>query len=340
MVVALRSVFDRFGAPRIRWIPMSLGLSALVVAGVLALHPFGSTAMQGGTLEPQPDPSWDEPDEPVADPAAAPAAAPAADPAADPTAEGQPTELAEDPGDPADALAPAPAPEAQPAPVGVPAPVSVARPAPKKGTGLIVGAGVTGGLAWITVVSRLTSLERCKTAAGNALLGEGGGFDAILACMRSTASLVTLTPMGWILNGATHGLAPSAGAVRGEYDGVRAAWDGAPDRDARVFVGVGAGLLGAGVVGRLATIVVFWRQFRLGTPVLLFRNYPLSVHFLMAQVSASSISAGAGMLAYGLSYKKHRTTEEGRRMAAGLAELRLAPQLGWDYTGLSLTGRF
>jgi hypothetical protein len=304
---------------------MALGLASLVVASTLAFHPF-STGSIVRAPEPAPHPSWDEP-EPATEPVEPVEPAEGTPPATDPA------------GNPADALAPAPAPVPAPAvvPVVAPGPMIVTRAAPPKGVGLMVAAGVTGGLAWLTVFGRLAAIDRCKTAAGNAVLGNGSGLSAASSCFRSAGSLTGLTVAGWLLNDVTYGLAPAAGVARGKYDGVNAAWDGRPQRKAPVLIGVGAGLLGAGVIGRIVTMVAFWRQLNIDR---LFQHYPLSVHFIMAQLSAASIQGGAGMLGYGLAYKKARTTEDGRRKAAGLARMKLAPQLGWNYTGLSLVGRF
>jgi hypothetical protein len=211
------------------------------------------------------------------------------------------------------------------------------RPAPPSGLGLMIGAGVTGGLAWLTVLARLRSIRNCNSAIGESVLGSGGLFDAVGACLKSGVAIGTLTPLGWILNDVTYGLAPAAGVYRGKYDGVRAAWDGGPKRNEKLFIGLGAGLLGAGVVGRVTTFVVFFRQL---DPNRLFDNYPLTAHFFLAQLSSASIQAGSGLLGYGLAYKKMRTNEEGRRKAAGLADVKLSPQLGWGYSGLALTGEF
>lgn len=298
-----------------------MGLWSLLVASTLVLSPFSTPTAMRGAAEPQPDPSWDEPDAPTS-----------GEPATTTTDPATPT----DAGNPSDALAPAPAP-APAVPVPVPTPMVVTRPAPPSGLGLMIGAGVTGGLAWVTVLGRLGALNKCKSAVGSAVVGSGGGLSAATTCIRSTGSMLGLTLLGYTLNDVTYGLAPAAGVYRGKYDGVRAAWDGAPDRPTPVLVGVGAGLLAGGVVGRLATIVAFWRQLN---PERLFTKYPLGAHFVLAQLSAASIQGGAGLLGYGLAYKKMRTNEEGRRKAAGLAELKLAPQLGWDYSGLSLVGRF
>jgi hypothetical protein len=326
---------------------MPLGSSSLLLASMLALSPFSTPwtarTVDGGAwptsgspppaksgteapateapaaeapgTEPTQDPSWDEPD------------------ATEGTEGNEGTEPA--PSDPAAATTVPPA--ALPPPV-VPGPMVVTRPAPPTGLGLMISAGVTGGLAWVTVFARLAAINRCKTAVGEAVTGMESGVGAASACFRSSGVLVSLTPIGWILNDVTYGLAPAAGAYRGKYDGVRAAWDGAPNRPAPVFVGVGAGLLAGGVVGRIATMVAFWRQF--GSIDRVFSKYPLGAHFVLAQLSAASIQTGGGLLAYGLSYQRRRNGEENRRKEAGLAKLKVAPQLGWSYSGVALSGRF
>jgi hypothetical protein len=309
---------------------MSLGLSSVVVAGALALHPF-STGLLGRAPEPAPHPSWDEPEEPTTDPATAPPAEgtpPATDPATDPA------------GNPADALAPAPepvpAPTTTPLPVVVPGPMVVTRPEPNKGIGLIAAASTTGGLAWLTAIGRMVAINKCAQAIN------AGDIEASFGqCLfKTTTSLLLLTPAGWVTNAATYGLAPGAGMVRGKYDGVRAAWDGAPKRNVPVFVGVGAALLGVGVIGRLATVFTFGRSIRACVGGVDACRNSLVLHYLGAQLSSAGIAAGAGLLAYGLAYKKAFTNEGSRRKAAGLADVRLAPQLGWNYTGLSVSGRF
>jgi hypothetical protein len=316
------------------------GLSSLVVASTLALSPFSTPWTVGEAAhgawptkpatetkpaaetktgsEPAPDPSWDEPDqtEPTTD--------------VPPPTEGTP-------GDPADAVAPAPVPPPV-LPVPAPPPMIVTRPAPPSGLGLMIGAGVTGGLGWLIALAKLSAAKKCRSAFGEAVLDPGAsGVDAIRQCARSSGAIVGLTLPGWLVNDVTYGLAPAAGVARGKYDGARAAWDGQPNRKTPVFIGVGAGLLAAGVVGRITTLVVFFRQLNVDR---LFAHYPLSAHFVLTQLSVASIQGGAGLLGYGLAYKKMRTNEDARRKAAGIADLRLAPQVGWAYSGLSLTGQF
>lgn len=327
---------------------MPLGLSSFALASMLALSPF-STPWMGGAADagawpsggggtpapkqettpaaapttgsaPAPDPSWDEPDQPA--------------PAEPAPAEGTP-------GDPSDALAPAPAPVPTTAPppvVPVPMNGPIIKPVHHKGIGLMVAAGATGGLGWVIALAKLSALNSCKSAIGTAVTMNGaGGFDAVRQCFRSSGAILGLTIPGYLVNDVTYGLAPAAGVYRGRYDGANAAWDGKPNRPAPVLIGVGAGLLAGGIVGRITTFVVFWRQLNPGR---LFDKYPLGAHFVLTQLSAASIQAGGGLLGYGMAYKKSKTLEDGRRKAAGLANVKLAPQVGWAYTGLGLTGEF
>lgn len=346
---------------------MALGSVSLLLASTLALSPFStpwtvraaddgawpnsgggspsekpaaevpdpaapSTATPGTTApgttapgtEPTQDPSWDEPE--------------ATEPGATGTGTTEPTPTTT-PTDPATGTTVPPA--ALP-PGMTPAPMIVTRPAPPTGLGLMIGAGVTGGLGWVVALARLSALNKCKSAIGTAVLDNGqSGASAFGQCFTSGVSMYLLTPVGYLVNDVTYGLAPAAGVFRGRYDGTNAAWDGKPNRPAPVLIGVGAGLLAGGIVGRVATFVAFWRQLN---PDRLFSNYPLGAHFVLTQVAAASIQAGGGLLGYGLAYKKARSSEESRRKAAGLAkkgvDLELAPQLGWSYNGLALTGRF
>lgn len=300
---------------------MSLAVALpTIVAGLLAFHPFGSTSVVRGVGQ-EPDPSWNEPTEPEA-----------AEPAAgEESAEGAETTETTDVVAPVEPVAD---PAATPPVTGM-APVS--KPIVSKGTGLVIGASVTGGLAWATAIGRLVAINRCVTAI------ESGSIEASgTQCIFQTGpALVVLTPVGWVFNAATYGLAPAAGVIRGKHDGIAAAWGDGPDRNATAFIGSGAGLLGLGVVGRVITFFTFGRSLSKCTEGDACRT-AMRLHFVGAQLSSASIAAGAGLLGYGVAFKKNRDSENARRKSAGLAtmNLRLAPQLGFDYQGLSLTGRF
>jgi hypothetical protein len=349
---------------------MPLGSTSLLLASTLALSPFSTP----WTVRAAEDGAWpnsgggpsEKPAAEVPDPAA-PSTAPPPSPAAPSTGPTQDPSWDEpdaaEPGTTATPGTAEPTPEvgpAQPAagttvpPAALPPPVVpppgtvlVMRPSPAKGTGLIIGAGITGGLAWLTAIGRMTSANRCIDGISNS--DDLGGFlgGVVLQCIFKTGpALLLLTPTGWLANGVTHGLAPAAGSARGKHDGMIAAWDGKPERKPVVFVGTGAALLGLGVVGRLVTLFTFRTTLSRCVTGAAFSGSaeacrgPVLMHFFGAQLTSASISGGAGLLAYGLGYKKGRTAEEGRRKAAGLASLKLTPQLGLDYSGLALTGRF
>lgn len=170
----------------------------------------------------------------------------------------------------------------------------------------------------------MKSYKDCEDSAA-----AGDHENVINDCIGALATNFVFTPINWVFNGATYGLAAWAGATQGRYHGTLAAWDGGPARKP-VFVGTGAALVGVGAATRIVTLILLFET-----------NYaPLWSHVLIAQLSATSMAVGSGLFAYGLMYRKHHGTETRRREAAGLAKLRLAPQLGWNYTGLSVSGRF
>lgn len=232
------------------------------------------------------------------------------------------------------APAPAPTPEVAPTPWVASASTTPQRPNVNKGTGLIIGAGVTGGLAWVAGLTRMAILSNCARQTQDGTLGDGSAAACIF---RAGTASVILFPTQWALNWATWGLAPAAGAVRGRYDGVAYAYDGDPERSAGGFIGAGAALLGVGVIGRIAMFPMFGRA--LGTCVDDVSKCltHLRLQAFGVQLSAAMIGAGGGLLMYGIIYnstsKKHTRLLEQH-------SLRLTPQVGWEYTGMSLSGRF
>jgi hypothetical protein len=209
----------------------------------------------------------------------------------------------------------------------------VQRPDVSKATGLIVAASVTGGLAWVVGLTRMAIISRCARQIEEGELGDGS-FGCIFRA--GTASLV-LFPTQWTLNYATWGLAPAAGAIRGRHDGVAYAFDGVPERSAGAFIGSGAALLGVGVIGRIAMYPMFGRALRGcvddGSKCLTH----LRLQAFGVQLSAAMIGAGAGLLAYGIAYNSS-SKKYGRLLDQHA--IRVAPQIGFDYTGLGLSGQF
>ena len=63
----------------------------------------------------------------------------------------------------------------------------------------------------------------------------------------------------------------------------------------------------------------------------------------MHQLSSSAVAGGAGLLAYGVVYKRERTNYErvyGGEKQASRVEFTVQPQLSLDYTGVSAHLRF
>ena len=275
--------------------------ASFVFALQVASSPLATPPLALGMLD-DPQPGWDDPvdgDEPATDPAPS---------------------------------VPAPSVPA-PTPVAPPSDAAPKRPIYGKGTGLIVAASVTGGLAWVAGLSRMAIISNCARQVEEGTIGDGS-----MACIfrAGTASLL-LFPTQWALNYATWGLAPAAGAVRGRYDGVAHAYEGVPERSVGAFIGSGAALLGVGVIGRVAMYPMFGRALRGcvddGSKCLTY----LRLQAFGVQMSAAMIGAGAGLLAYGIAYnsnsKKHSRLLEAHA-------IRVTPQIGWEYTGMGVSGRF
>jgi hypothetical protein len=232
-------------------------------------------------------------------------------------------------------------------------PIGTAAPAPEpvkpeysKGTGLIIGASVTGGLAWAIGLTRMAFVKQCEDALTDASGDPTGesGFGAASKCLfRAGAGNVALgivqVPMNW----ATWGMAIGAGVMRGRYEGADHAWTGHEPRKANAFIGAGAGMLAVGVIGRVLTMALATRPYTRfaedGDADQMFTSIRLRLFGI--QMSSALIAAGAGLLAFGVVYKKNHESESIR-----LKQVRVSPVLSTDpytgasYTGFSLTGRF
>lgn len=199
-----------------------------------------------------------------------------------------------------------------------PPPPLPTRPIVAKGTGLLVGASVTTGLAWVGALIRSGAVLRC---------------EAEYWCREDAGFMVALTPLGWVLGASSDVLAALAGARRGKYDGVAAGWDGAPQRRAGVLKGIGATLLGVGVAGRVTSIALLFRDIAgIGSA----DGKYLVLHPFIAQLSSSAISAGGGILAYGIAYDEHRASELQRSRLAGVKHPSNDARSGWRYTGVTV----
>lgn len=281
------------------------------IAAALALTiAFGPPAVTPSALLQGPQPGWDDPVDEATDA---------------PTTE--PDE-------------PAPVGETAPEPVPVPTPTvpppqgPPQRPDVSNGTGLIIGASITGGLAWVAGLTRMAFVSRCARDIENGTLGDGSAAGCVF---QAGVANIVLYPVQWTLNYATWGLAPAAGAIRGRHDGIAYAYDGLPERNPGGFIGSGAALLGVGVIGRIVMYPMFYRAIGTCVEDASKCMTHLRLQSFGVQLSSAMIGAGAGLLAYGIAYNSS-SKKYGRLLQQH--SVRVAPQLGWDYTGMALSGRF
>ena len=235
---------------------------------------------------------------------------------------------------------------------------------PRKGTGLLISAGILGALGWGMMGYRIGIMKsscRPPELDDNPDLTVDdftGTVDATLGC----ASAEVLAFLGWSLQATAgavnYGLAPAGGARRGKYEAAMFVEHGRPARKHKVWIGVGAGLLAAGLIGRLTVAAVRWdgmlnyERSTLGRCIPngnarvddVFNCYATrrQLHFFGQQFTSSMISAGGGMLAFGLANRKwkkryHREYKEDRPEKVKLG---LSPQVGLTYTGIQAELKF
>jgi hypothetical protein len=310
---------------------MSLAAS-LTIASTLAFHPYSAPSMFRAGVAPaaaEPtegeQPGWDDVETP--------------DNAAEQVVEG--TE--------------APPPTTTPTEGTAPPTAAPVKPEYNKGTGLIIGASITGGLAWAMGLARMGFVKQCENAINGASEGETAspqtGVGAAYTCFaKAGVGNVTLGILQVPMNWATWGMAIGAGIVRGRYEGTEHAWSGEKQRKANAFIGAGAGMLAVGVIGRIMAAALAVTPYKVYAESCstsadacdadkLFRG--IRMRLFGVQLSSAMIAAGAGLLAFGVVYRKNYESESIR-----LKQVRFSPVLSTDpytgasYTGFSVTGRF
>ncbi len=297
---------------------MSL-LSPLALTLPLAFSPYGVGAMQASAaqqLQPEAEDAaaengWDEPE-----------------PEAAPADEAPPAEVG-----------PAPAPVVTP--VAPSTGTIVKKPAPpppdKNGLGLMIAAGAVGGVALASGVGRMVIISNACATTGDVV---NDAEASIGRCVRDAGSLLGLTVLQWTANTGTYVLAPLAGMVRGQFDSSRYMYEGKPNHNGLLLAGIGGGVLGIGVIAKVGLWASLTSRF-VCTPDAEYgkcvrRKF---VGYLGGQqVASMAIGAGAGLLAYGVFYNKERKAKE--RLFFQPEQVRLAPSVGRNYSGFSLTGRF
>lgn len=214
-------------------------------------------------------------------------------------------------------------------------------PAPdkqKRGLGLMISAGAVGGIAWAMSAAQAAIIS--KSCIEDADGGDPGG--TISGCITQAGGLIALTAFKWIPNATTYGLAPAAGIVRGRYEAADFAYSGNHDRNGTLFAGLGGGILGLGIIGKVVMWALVPRTF--ACPTNPIEDYGPCVrrrwagYFIGQQVMSSSIAAGAGLLAFGIYYNKERAARE--RLFFRPENVRIVPDVQREFTGMTLMGRF
>jgi hypothetical protein len=260
-------------------------------------------------------------EEPVAEPEA-----PEAQSVPEPeTAEPPPPTIAEPPPpaepEPVVEAAPAAEPVAAPEPLPAAAQPEAPQPAPAQpplelpeysGRAMVNAAALLGAVGWGTsIATTVLTVRGCRGCSG--------------------AGLVTLIGLRWVANGAALGLAIPGGYYRGRYHAVAGELGEERVRDPKPYIWGGAASLAIG--SALWFVTRAW-----GTVSIIERPSwgpgTYAAYFTSLQVGWTAASAGAGLLSYGLSMKK-----EQKRLGQR-ASVHVAPQLGLQQAGLSLSGRF
>jgi len=211
-------------------------------------------------------------------------------------------------------------------------------PSGRKGIGLMIGAGAAGAVAWASTGALAGLISRsCVEGADGSDVG-----GTVSSCLTKVTSMLGLTVLKWIANDASYALAPAAGLVRGRWEASSYVYSGNHDRNGILFAGLGGGLLGLGIVGK----VVLWGLIprTLSCPTNPIEDYGPCVrrrysgYLIGQQFMSSTIASGAGLLGYGIIYNKERKSRE--RLFFRPEQVRLTPNLSPEFTGMTLAGRF
>ena len=181
--------------------------------------------------------------------------------------------------------------------------------------------------------------------------------DAAVDCFSARGGNIGLWLLQAAPNGTNWGIAPGGAAVRAKYDAARSVKTGEVQRKPGVFIGTGAALLGLGVVGRITVMVFQVQALNPAKSVVarciesddtaiddFFDCYAsnVSTRYAMQQLTSSAIAGGAGLLAYGVVYKRERRNYQKNFGAEPVArmEFSVQPQLSLGYTGVAANLRF
>ena len=323
--------------------------AALLTTMTVVPSPVASTLAQ-----PAPDPSWGDDAAAEEEPAEDTTDTDAADEIADEPASESPESTAVQPAAPVPTY-----------PVEAPKPTTIEdiKIPENKGIGLMATAGALGAVGWGVMGWRIARIKRLCTADAVDVMSVS---EDDLESVTNSAAECFVSGRGvnaalWALqalpNAANWGIAPGGATVRAKYDAAVSAKTGEINRKPGVFIGTGAALLSAGAVGRIVVMVIRIRSLNPVNGVAancldgadtqadeFFDCYANRNALLygMHQLSSSGIAAGAGLLAYGVVYKRDRKNYEKNFGAEPVAKLEFSmqPQLSLDYTGVSASLRF
>lgn len=256
---------------------------------------------------------------------------------------------------------PAPAPEGPAPATSAPAPNRVAAnipPEPRwRGVGLTISAGIFGAIGLGLNVGRIANaLTLCKNFAYDPDTGETVGYDR---CAEGGVAASVLAGSAFVSNVAAFGLAAGAGAQHGRWMSYRTAFAGERQAMSGLQIGLGAGLMSAGIIGYLAVRIA---SFADGLGFLTCgERHPVDVFSedeAQANAQAAALSScirgrwggylagitvtqtasivGVGLLAHGAAYRRNLKLYK----YIARSGIRLAPNLRPGFAGLSLGGRF
>lgn len=241
--------------------------------------------------------------------------------------------------------------------IDVAAPTGRGRPPEPRwrGTGLIAATSVLGALGLGFNVARIAvGRGLCKDLRYDEETQSVEGQDD---CLNGGFALGGLAIGALVMNGAAFGMAAGAGVQRGRWKAHRVRFAGDRGPDARLQIGLGAGLLTAGIIGYLVTRVASYVDV-LGQQTCSERHPIDDFGDPMTRANVNSFSrcmggrisgylsgitagqtmsiVGVGLLTHGVAYRRDRKLLQ--YIASG--RLRLQPSLGRSFVGLSLGGRF
>ncbi|MCA9657821.1 MAG: hypothetical protein KC486_05715 [Myxococcales bacterium] len=253
--------------------------------------------------------------------------------------------------------------QAPPGEEGAAPPTEITIPS-KKGTGALITAGVLGGFAISMMGLRVARIKRFCTTGDidpNTEITEDDldqiANDAANCFIAGRGANAALWVFQAAPNAAAYGLAPAGALRRAKHDAAVSVATGDDSRNPGSFIGAGAALLGVGVTGRIIVAVLRIRSLNplqgvaascvvdgstLASDFFDCYGDRNAILYGAHQLTASSIAAGAGLLTYGVAYKRERETI---RTVYGLDkqtsfEFSVQPQLALTYTGAAATLRF